>query len=292
MTYYLKQLIMNMYLAKLIFLLVIFITFSCNNDDNLNDNLKETKDNSEYFFLTKTDILKKHDTKYFETYGKYISGYNLFVLKAIDSIQAKFPDGGAYFIGITANPPESPIGYDLSFLGKSLLKAPRTTSYCSGASYTAFIEALNLIFKDKIINKQQLELIRMQEKDGGRREDGVKLWGNWNADGFGTYDALVSYTNIGKSIKPQNARPGDFMNISWKSGYGHSVVFIGWYKENNDNFLAYWSSQKSTNGLGFDTVNVNKINAVSIVRLTKPENIFKIDSTQKVSHTRGDKINL
>ena len=148
---------------------------------------------------------------------------------------------------------------------KPLLSAPRKTSYCSGSTYTAFIEGLNLIYKKtaNVLSEERYESLRMQELDGSRREDGIKYWGKWNADGFGNHFALVQYSGMGKMINPINARPGDFLNISWKNGGGHSVIFLGWYlNEDNKKCLVYWSSQTRTNGLGDEVIPINKIHSV------------------------------
>jgi hypothetical protein len=234
---------------------------------------------------------------HWEKFGKAVTGYNGSVLKGIDKVQSTAMDGGGYFIGIKANPPESPIGYDLKFLDYELLDAPRKTSYCSGASYTAFIEGLNLIYQNEKFKKpdtDHLEAIRMQEPDGSRREDHVKFWGKWNADGFGSYYALVQYSGMGREIAPEEARPGDFANISWKSGLGHSVVFLSWVKdrEQGKKYLLYWSSQKSTNGLGDQLVDVKKIKNIKIVRLTNPEKFATFDINKKidVKQIKGDEI--
>jgi len=283
-----------MVIHKVFAILFFFSIFSCqeNKKEKTYENLFPTENSEDFFFLKKTDIQTDSSFSYQNKFGKYVNGYNSYILQAIDNIQSRFPDGGGYFIGIKAVPTESPIGYDLSLLGKKLLDAPRKTSYCSGSSYTAFIEALNLILKDSIISDKQLEIMRMQEANGNRREDNVKFWGNWNTNGFGTYNALVSYSDLGKEIKPKEAKPGDFMNISWKNGIGHSVIFLGWLKENDEYFVSYWSSQKSTNGLGLDSANLNKIQKVSIVRLIKPQNVLNFIPNQEVKTTKGDSIFL
>jgi hypothetical protein len=79
---------------------------------------------------------------------------------------------------------------------------------------------LNLIFKDKYnsLPESLVEIMRMQEKDGSRREDDVKFWGIWNTIGFGSHFALAQYSGLEKKkVFPAEARPvGDFVNISWK----------------------------------------------------------------------------
>ena len=276
-------------------ILLTFLLAACGTKQNTND-LHPTTDDGHYFFLNKKDLSAgTHHTQHYKIFGKYIDGYNKFVLMAIDKVQSRFPDGGGYFAGLKADPPESPIGYELTLFGKSLIKPPRTTSYCSGSTYTAFIEALNMILPDgtKKLDSAHYEAMRMQEPDGSRREDLVKFWGYWNADGFGDQYALVQYSGMGQRIHPQSARPGDFMNISWKNGGGHSVIFLGWYREDDSTKkVLYWSSQKRTNGIGDDLVPISRIKEVCIVRLTHPEHVFDFNIQQSVNvSVPGDSLN-
>ncbi len=274
---------------------------------NPRTDLQPTTDDGQWFFLSKDDVAylsaggdnpeAAHHTRHAERFGKYIQGYNRYVLAGIDRVQSTAPDGGGYFIGIKAVPTESPIGYALSLFGRPLIDPPRTTSYCSGSTYSAFIEAVDMIFGPQgaaRLDEAHYEAARMQEPDGGRREDGVKYWGHWNDDGFGSHFALVQYSGMGREITPAQARPGDFMNVSWKKGGGHSVVFLGWYKDDADGKgrLLYWSSQKSTNGLSDQLVSLERIREVKIVRLTTPENLFTFDIAQPVQRKiPGDAVN-
>ena len=258
--------------------------------------LKATRDNGEWFLLNKADIAAgAHHTRHAEIFGKYVQGYNYFVLQAIDKVQATAMDGGGYFIGIKAVPTESPIGYKLKLFDRPLLEPPRTTSYCSGSTYAAFIEQLNLIFskkEGKKLSDERYEAIRMQEENGGRREDTIKFWGKWNDDGFGSHYALVQYAKMGEEIKPPQARPGDFINISWVKGGGHSVVFLGWYQdENGQKNIVYWASQTRTNGFGDEVIPLERIKEIKAVRLVHPENLFKFEVNAPVQRDiPGDKI--
>ena len=254
------------------------------------------QDKPGWFVLSKSDVAAgTYHTRHAEIFGKYAPGYNKYILQGIDKVQATALEGGGYFTGIKAVPTESPIGYRLKLGKRALLDPPRSTSYCSGSSYAAFIEGLNRIFSDSLnkLDSVRFEALRMQEPDGGRREDHVKFWGWWNADGFGSHFALVQYAKMGEVIAPKDARPGDFMNISWKSGLGHSVVFLGWYvsKDGTKN-VVYWSSQKSTNGLGDQIVPISRIREVMVVRLTKPQNLFSYDiGTAADTEVKGFPIN-
>ncbi len=277
-----------------IFLIIFILVLSL---ENFSQSKFPKTSKHKWLLLSEKDLSKDaQNLNHLKNFKKYAKGYNLAVLRAIDSVQAHAMNGGGYFIGKDSTPTESPIGYELKLFGHSLINPPRTTSYCSGSSYTALMTSLNYILPDgsKKISKDRLEAVRMQEPDGGRREDWVKFWGIWNADGFGSQYALVQYSKMGKNIKPIDAMPGDFMNISWKTGIGHSVVFLGWYidKDGTKN-VVYWSSQKGTNGMGDQVVPLSRIKEVKIVRLTNPKNLFKFNINQSVDKkVPGDKINL
>lgn len=221
---------------------------------------------------------RPHNTSHHEIFKKYAVGFNDLVLKAIDATQAIVPDGGGYFMGPRATPPESPVGFSLALFGRHLLKPPRKTSFCTGASYAAFVEALNLIYGGRFpaMSEAQKEAMRMQEKDDGRRRDGVKFWGRWNADDFGVYYALIQYSGMGQVIEPEDARAGDFMTISWGSR-SHSVVFLGWRVKNGKKHLLFWSSQEGTNGMGDQSVPLTSVKGVKFVRLANPDAISSFD---------------
>ncbi len=281
-------------LAIALLLITIIIALACASGTARN--LHPTRHDNRWCILRPSDLnAGKYHSRHAELFGEYVSGYNYYVLKAIDVVQAHVPDGGGYFADIHAEPAESPIGYTLELFGTPHLEPPRKTSYCSGSTYTAFIEALNMILHDgaERISAERLEAMRMQEPDSGRREDGVKFWGHWNADGFGSHFALVQYSGMGMEITPGQARPGDFINISWRNGGGHSVIFLGWTRGKDDKLgLLYWSSQKGTNGCAdVHLESVTRIKEVKIVRLVKPGNLFSFNPRTSVdTNVPGDTI--
>lgn len=253
-----------------------------------------TDDGSAYVLTAAQIAAPAHHTRHAELFSRNVTGINLLVLKAIDKVQATALDGGGYFTGVHAMPAESPIGYELKLFGHPLLVPPRKTSYCSGASYTAFIETLNLLFPDgsSRLSPQRLEALRIQEPDGSRRNDWIKFWGIWNADGPGSQFALIQYSGMGKEISPKHARPGDFVNINWNNGLGHSVVFLGWVVDSQGKrFIRYWSSQTGTHGLGDQTSALAKVKSVVVTRLTEPEKVFTFDPLANVKRdVTGEKM--
>jgi len=226
-------------------------------------------------------------------YGRQAGEVNQAVLMAVDDLQATAPTGGGYHIGKGV---ESPIGTPIALFGKPLIAPPRNSSYCSGASYAAMIGALDLLGRARSseLTYDRYEAIRMQETNGRCREDMVKLWGWWNADGPGSLYALAMFTRMGQRVDPIDAEPGDFCNINWKSGMGHSVVFLGWdWSPEGKPAMRFWSSQKNTNGLGDRTSNLSSMSGVVFTRLTNPEDLFEFDPTKKMprSSVRYDSVN-
>ncbi|MBD3291180.1 hypothetical protein GF337_20430 [candidate division KSB1 bacterium] len=275
--------------------LILIILASCQTSQKDHETLHQKQN---LVILDSTDLaLMPHHVRHYEIFGKYVedfnNGINIAILKGIDIVQSHAPEGGGYFTGITAVPTESPVYYNLELYDRPLIEVPRNSSYCSGATYAAFIEAMNLIYGENppLLTDNRFEALRMQEPDGSRREDHIKFWGHWNADGFGNHFALVQYGKMGEVISPEEARPGDFANISWKSGLGHSVIFLGWAIIDGDKKLVYWSSQTGTNGYGDQVISLSKIKSIKIVRLTQPENMFTFNPAQEVTlDVPGDSI--
>jgi len=281
-------------ISLLIIICITSLTVTLAQDHEVHISTAPTTDDGKYFMLKKADLAKgPHHTQHYEIFGKYVQGINAAILKGIDIVHAHAMDGGGYFTGKDSIPTESPVFYNLQLFGKPLIETPRHSSYCSGATFTAFIEALNLLMPEgaQRLSADRLEAIRMQEPDGGRREDLVKFWGNWNADGAGSQFALVQYSGMGKEITPAQLRPGDFVNITWKKHFGHSVIFLGWITLKGDKKIVYWSSQKATNGYGDQVVTLKRIKTIKAVRLANLDRLFEFDPKQAVDiKVTGDMI--
>ncbi|MBI2520844.1 MAG: hypothetical protein HYV97_10520 [Bdellovibrio sp.] len=266
---------------KIVISLIVFLAASWRSAPP-NQHDFPTFDDGSWYLIADRDIpTERHHLKHQEIFGRDMTGYNYLVLKAIDNIQSRALDGGGYFLGRDATPPESPIGHALQLFEKPLLAPTRKTSYCTGATYAAFIETLNSIIgpeERSLLSEDRFEAFRMQELDGGRREDHVKFWGHWNADNTGHSYAMIDYTEMGKLITAKSARPGDFVNIVWKNNRGHAVIFLGWnVDEKGEKSLLYWSSQPSSNGLGDSQTHLSNTKSVTFVRLINPRKMFSFD---------------
>lgn len=66
----------------------------------------------------------------------------------------------------------------------------------------------------------------------------------------------VEKYGIGRQIHNlEDARRGDFIDISRTNNTGHTAVFINWVRDNNGTIIGlhYWSSQGSTSGISYNT---------------------------------------
>lgn len=211
------------------------------------------------------------------------------ILAEMQQMQMMLPNGGGYFMGIKADPMECPIGLPIEFCGRPLLTPTRTTSYCSGVTYALFLSVVEKAVQENrwVLTQGQVEALRLQEPDGGRREDEVKLWGWWNADGPGSLYALTVVTSMGVRVAPKEAQPGDFLNINWAKGGGHSAVFLGWVPTPDGKpGMKFWGSQSSTNGVGEVVVSQESMSGLVITRLTRPAGILSLDPNFKLKRPR------
>jgi hypothetical protein len=139
-------------------------------------------------------------------------------------------------------------------------------SFCSGATYLVFLSVVNaLIQNGKIqLSREAVRAIRPQGQD-----DNVGVWGYWNNSNRGAAD-LFDKLGLGPTFNSfEDARPGDFMNIDWKSGGGHSVIFLGLEGDQ----VKFWSSNVSTGGFGEKTASRQSIQRATFSRLEHPEKL-------------------
>ena len=245
------------------------------------------RDYSNWYFISPAQeelgVANPHNTAHYANYSSNATPYNSYVLRAVDQVMSLRPDGGTYYTGKG----ESPAGYAIQFNGYSLLTPPRDSSYCSGATYSVFIEALNLINPNYINNfsPAALEALKTQRADGSARPDNELFWGLWNNDFWGIYDAMVNYAGVGEVISPYDAQPGDFMKIQWTASTGHFVVFLGWIKGANGLPVGvrYWSSNQGTNGYGESEHSISSIYALLVVRLSNPDKLSKLNPSQVIT---------
>lgn len=218
---------------------------------------------------TQAALPAKH-TKHFQLWGAKAQEEGKWVLQGIDEAQLRAPKEDAWWVGPKELPLESPVGFTLSLYGRPLFRPERTTSFCSGATYAALILGMQKQRpEDPGITPDAEESLRQTEADGSRRNDQIGFWGVWNGYGAGLYWALTDLTGAGRRIKPEEMRPGDFVQIYWSPKTGHSTSFLGWHQnKEGERFMRVWSSQEGTRGMGDWNVPVKRLFGLVCVRLT------------------------
>jgi hypothetical protein len=120
--------------------------------------------------------------------------------------------------------------------------------YCCGLTFEVFFRAYEKYCHDKgapfIIKDFDITVLNRF----------LRQW--FGADGnLTTLQNAIVANALGKAVSHSEAQAGDFVQLWRHSGSGHSVIFINWVKNNNDQVVGfrYWSTQKATNGIGYNT---------------------------------------
>lgn len=191
---------------------------------------------------------------------------NAAVLRVINAM----PSGGSYSTTAQANLAlASAIALGPQSLQLDPVKAQ--PSYCSGATYLAFVGAVQaLIGAGKLALDEPARSALLVQ---GQR-DGEGIWGRWNANGPGTA-RLFAELKLGRNFTDwSKARSGDFMKIFWtaeigKFERGHSVVYLGPKTIGGVEHVNFWSSNQPL-GYGFKVVPRSKIAWAVFSRLESP----------------------
>jgi hypothetical protein len=168
--------------------------------------------------------------------------------------------------------------------------AQATPSFCSGATYLAFLSVLIQLNRDGRLplDENVLAALLVQE----HQADGAGIWGRWNANGPGTA-RLFHEADLGRNFTSfEEARPGDFMKVWWNDEIGaresgHSVVYIGTATRADGEYVEYWSSNMP-NGFGYNAVPRQRIHRQLFSRFEHPENVARLASLPARDKYLGD----
>lgn len=145
-------------------------------------------------------------------------------------------------------------------------------SFCSGATYLIFLAVLNQLNLEARLPLTPAVVQALLVKN---QEDGLEVWGRWNANGPGTA-RLFHELQLGSNYTSlEEAKPGDFLKIFWTEEigaqeFGHSVIYLGSSDgDGSEEFLTFWSSNVP-NGFGSKTVPKSKIKRMLFSRLESP----------------------
>jgi hypothetical protein len=204
-----------------------------------------------------------------------MTGPNAAILAAVHAM----PQGGKYSAATAA----------FTGLGRAVTIGPAglrfdtfaaQPSFCSGATYLVFLQALAELSREGALNLDQQTLSSLLV---AHQKDGQGVWGRWNANGPGTA-RLFAELHLGRNFTDfSQARPGDFMKIFWtdeigQREHGHSVVYLGTHLANGQEFVNFWSSNMATgtgdlSGYGTKIIPKTRIVRTIFSRLENPENL-------------------
>lgn len=166
---------------------------------------------------------------------------NPYVLKVIDA----YPIDGSYPYRCTKEPEYAiynGVTENLWYQGRVVAKGhPNAThcSYCCGFTFEVFLRAMRLRNKQKGLDPDDFH--------GMTFTDLFNLLQIWYIEGAGDSPAKgIEYYGLGKIIDNwEDAKPGDFGDISRDNKTGHSIVFIGWVRDAEGKIVGmdYFSSQ-------------------------------------------------
>lgn len=175
---------------------------------------------------------------------------NPYVLKVISA----YPLDGSYQYHCSWKPREydiyNGVTQDMWYRGQVVAKAypdGSRCSYCCGFTFEVFVRAM------KLRNVQNG--LDPDDFNGMTFNDLFNALQLWYIEGTGDSEkrAITSY-GLGTSITNfEDARPGDFLSYSSTPAGGHSVIFLGWLRDEYNKIVGfkYFSSNLSTNGLNF-----------------------------------------
>jgi hypothetical protein len=168
---------------------------------------------------------------------------NRYVVEVLQS----FPTDGTHRYNWKKGPAYAGVTEDLVYQGEVVARSNgQGEAYCCGLTFEVFFKAYQrwaakrkLPFRIGSLTPAELRKLR---------RDWYCVKGRQ-----GPVDALVP-RSLGRRIERlRDARPGDFVQYWRQKGGGHSVIFIGWEKDQHGRVtgLRYWSTQPATNGIGY-----------------------------------------
>lgn len=228
---------MRKFLARIIILVLIAFLSGCTGVSKHVNSGKQDISPSDEWLARATPVVDDAE-----------GALNPYVLKIIDS----YPLDGSYPYRWEKNEYDiyNGVSQNLVYKDKVLTKAhPNGTrcSNCCGLTFEIFFRAMQLRNKQKGFDPDSFNNLTF--------DDLFNAMLIWFVVGPGDSPAkAIEYYGWGKKIENwEDARPGDFCDISRSSGSGHSVIFIGWTRDENNKIsgLRYFSSNSA--GVGFLT---------------------------------------
>jgi hypothetical protein len=178
---------------------------------------------------------------------------NPYVLKVISG----YPLDGSYQYHCSWEPREydiyNGVTQDMWYRGMVVAKAypdGSRCSYCCGYTFEVFVRAMKLRNIQKGLDADDF--------NGMTFNDLFNALQFWYIEGKGDSEArAITCYGLGTTVTNfEDAQPGDFLSYSSTPSGGHSVIFLGWLRDdakdtNKITGFKYFSSNLSGNGLGY-----------------------------------------
>lgn len=186
---------------------------------------------------------------------------NPYVLKVISG----YPLDGTYPYHCAWGPWEydiyNGVTQDMWFKGMVVAKAypdGSRCSYCCGFTFEVFVRAMKLRNIQKGLDEDDF--------NGMTFNDLFNALQLWYIEGKGDSEerAISGYGLGHKVTNLEDARPGDFLSYSTTPPGGHSVIFMGWLRDDNQKitgFKYFSSNLHGTEGVGNGTTHFSDSNA-------------------------------
>jgi len=123
---------------------------------------------------------------------------------------------------------------------------PQGRCYCCGLTFEVFFRAYKRYCEERgwpfVIKDFDIKQLRRFQRQ----------WFGSDGNPKTLLHAIVS-NGLGRKVELEEAMPGDFVQFWRHNGSGHSVIFIAWIRDLSGKIigLQYWSTQRSTNGIGY-----------------------------------------
>jgi hypothetical protein len=204
-----------------------------------------------------------------------LTGPNAAILAAVHAMPpgGKYSAASAAFTGLGRAVTIGPTGLRFDTLAAQ-------PSFCSGATYLVFLQALAELSRQGALDLDPQTLSALLV---AHQRDGQGVWGRWNANGPGTA-RLFAELHLGRNFTDfSQARAGDFMKIFWtdeigQREHGHSVIYLGTHVADGKEFVNFWSSNMASgpgdlSGYGTKIIPKTRVVRAIFSRLENPENI-------------------
>ena len=139
---------------------------------------------------------------------------------------------------------------DIYYLDERVAEGdPDNQSYCVGLTWEVFMRAFQeadaMTGGSGSLNGMSVDDLTEFRIDWFIRD----LWGDGNVDALENYGIGERVTSL------EDARPGDIVQFWRNSGSGHNNIFVEWVRDGDQEIvgLNYWSTQGSTDGIGYNT---------------------------------------